>query len=88
MSLTLLATSSVITWLLISGSISRLSPVSWSIIAVTNLGLTNFPPFAMADTAVTSCIGVISNLWPKDNVASSTGPTFSSAKNILPASPW
>jgi len=33
------------------------------------------------------CIGVISNLWPNDIVASSTGPTFSSFKNILPASP-
>lgn len=88
MFLTLLAVSSVIVCDFILVSTSLLSPVSESITAVTNLGVTKFPPFAILDTAVANCIGVISNLCPKDNVASSTGPTFSSAKNILPASPW
>ena len=86
-SLTLLAVSSDIVFVFITGSISLLSPVSESITAVTNLGVTRFPPFAMLATAVTSCIGVISNLCPKEIVASSTGPTFSSLKNMLFASP-
>ena len=88
MSLTLLAVSSVIVSDFITTSFSVFSPVSSSITALTSLGVTNFPPFAILETAVIRPIGVISNLWPKDKVASSTGPTFSSAKNILPASPW
>ena len=68
-------------------SILFVSPVLLSIICFTILGFTKFPPFAILDTAVTSCIGVISNLWPKLIVASSTGPAFSSFKNMLFASP-
>ena len=41
----------------------------------------------MLETAVTSCIGVISKRCPKLIVASSTGPHLSSAIKILFASP-
>ena len=57
------------------------------IICFTILGFINVPPFAIDDTAVIICNGVISNLCPNDIVASSTGPTFSSFKNIPEASP-
>ena len=67
--------------------ISVTSFVSLSMICFTTLGFILVPPFAILDTAVANCIGVISNLWPKLIVANSTGPAFSLAKNILPASP-
>ena len=72
---------------LFSTGISVISFVLLFIICLTTLGLTLVPPFATADTAVTNCIGVISNLCPKLIVASSTGPTLSSFKKILFASP-
>jgi hypothetical protein len=36
----------------------------------------SLPSFTSPDTVVISWIGVILNLCPKDNVASSTGPTL------------
>ena len=57
------------------------------IICLTTLGFTYVPPFAIVDNIVAICIGVTSNLWPKDIVPSSTGPTFSSFRKIEPASP-
>ena len=56
-------------------------------ILLTICGFTKMPSLAREDTAVINCSGVISNLWPNDIVASSTGPTFSSFRKILPASP-
>ena len=54
MSLILLAFSSFIVSDFTTVSISVFSPVSESIISFTNLGFTNFPPFAILDTAVIS----------------------------------
>ena len=84
---TFFAVSSDITCSPCFTSISCLSPVLLSIVAFTNLGVNFFPLFAIVDNIVSICIGVTSNLWPNDIVASSTGPTFSFFKNILPASP-
>ena len=64
------------------------SPVWELIVSVTNLGFTYFPLFAIVATIVAIWIGVTSNLWPKEIVASSTGPTLSSFKKILFASPY
>ena len=48
-------------------------------------GLIIIPSFAIAETAVINCSGVIAMPCPKDIVASSTGPTedFLSSKELL-----
>ena len=84
---TLFAVSLDITFSSFSIGISILSPVLLFTFALTILGFTCVPPFAIVATPVIIWIGVISNLWPNAIVASSTGPTFSSFKNILLASP-
>ena len=76
-----------ITLSVFSTGISRISLVSLFITCFTTLGFTFIPPFEIDDIAVANWIGVISNLCPKLIVASSTGPTLFSAKNILVASP-
>ena len=60
---------------------------SLSVYALTNLGCINFPSFAIDETAVISWIGVTDIDWPKEIVASSTGPTSFSLYSILLASP-
>ena len=69
------------------GSTFSTVPVELSIICFTKRGFIKTPLFAIADTILTICSGVISNLCPKLKVASSTGPTFSFAKKIPFASP-
>lgn len=76
-----------ITWSFFCTGTSVTSFVWLFTICFTKRGFILVPPFAIADTAEISWIGVISNLCPKLIVASSTGPTLFSAKKILPASP-
>lgn len=70
-----------------TGGNSSTSPVLESMVFFTTRGFILTPLLAMADTAVTICSGVTSNLCPKLIVASSTGPTFFSFRKIPFASP-
>ena len=62
--------------------------VSGSVILLTMYGLYKVPPFIAALTAATCCIAVTLTPWPKDVVASSTGPTLSNENNIPLLSPF
>ena len=84
---TLDAVSEDMTCLTSSTSILVIAPVSGFSIFVTILGFTNLPLFAMAQAAVIICNGVMVNLWPKDIVANSVGPTLSRVWNWLDDSP-
>ena len=72
-----------ITCLSIFVSMFVIVPVSVFSIDFTICGVIKFPPFAIAETAFTSCIGVILNLCPNDIVANSTGPTSFLSQNVL-----
>ena len=63
------------------------APVSVFVTCFIILGWTNMPSFAIQHIAVAICNGVIPNLWPNEEVASSTGPTSSKSQKFPLTSP-
>ena len=77
------------TFLIICGLFSLIiSPVFGSTILLTKYGLYSVPPFIVADTAVICCIALTLIPWPKEVVASSTGPTLLILNKIPDHSPF